>query len=119
MIKVSVLYPSVEGTTFDYDYYVRKHIPMVAELLSGKLISLSVDRGIAGADPGAAPPFVAMAHLVFNSVDDFQAAYAPHAEQIGGDAANYTDTKATVQISEVVSGRRIDHSTEFPMGARG
>ena len=34
MIKVTVMYPNEEGKKFDMDYYVNKHIPMVAGLLT-------------------------------------------------------------------------------------
>jgi hypothetical protein len=30
MFKVSILYPNGEDKTFDMDYYVQKHMPMVA-----------------------------------------------------------------------------------------
>jgi uncharacterized protein (TIGR02118 family) len=101
MIKVSVLYPSGEEATFNHQYYVDQHIPMVAGLLGDKLKDVSVDRGLGGREPGAPPPYLAMAHLVFESVEDFQAAMGPHAEQIGADASNYTNTTATLQISEI------------------
>ena len=32
MTKVSILYPRAEGSTFDMDYYLTKHIPMCARL---------------------------------------------------------------------------------------
>jgi len=101
MIKVSVLYPSGDGATFDHDYYVDTHIPMVAKLLGDKLKSVSVDRGLGGREPGAPPPYVAMAHLVFDSVEDFQAAMGPHAEEIAKDVPNYTNTTAELQVSEI------------------
>jgi uncharacterized protein (TIGR02118 family) len=101
MIKVSVLYPSGDDATFDHDYYLNKHIPMVADLCGDKLKEVHVDRGLGGRTPGAAPPYVAMAHLVFDSVEDYQAAMGPHAEQIGDDVANYTNTKAEMQVSEI------------------
>jgi uncharacterized protein (TIGR02118 family) len=103
MIKVSVLYPSGDDVTFDYDYYMKKHIPMVAELLAGTLRGVSVDRGIAGGAPGAPPPYLAMTHLVFDSLEDFQAATAPLADRLGADGPNYTNATATVQISEILS----------------
>jgi uncharacterized protein (TIGR02118 family) len=101
MIKVSVLYPSGDEATFDHDYYVDKHIPMVADLLGDKLREVTVDRGLGGREPGAPPPYLAMAHLHFDSVEDFQAAMGPHAEEIAADVSNYTNTTATLQVSEV------------------
>lgn len=31
MIKVTVLYPNIEGTKFDMEYYCNKHMPMVQQ----------------------------------------------------------------------------------------
>jgi uncharacterized protein (TIGR02118 family) len=105
MIRVSVLYAGGEGVTFDHDYYANVHIPMVAETLEGTLRGVTVDRGVAGGAPGAPPPYLAMAHLAFDSLEDFQAAAGPLRERLGADAPNYTNATATVQISEVVQPR--------------
>lgn len=101
MIKVSVLYPSGDDARFDHDYYVEKHIPMVQRLMGDKLKSVAVDRGLGGREPGAPPPYLAVAHLVFDSVEDFQAAMGPHAADIANDVENYTNTTADLQISEI------------------
>jgi uncharacterized protein (TIGR02118 family) len=42
-----------------------------------------------------------LAHLAFDSVDAFQAAFGPHAAAIMGDIPNYTNVQPVVQISEV------------------
>jgi len=101
MIKVSVLYPTAGGTRFDHDYYMTKHMPMVRAKLAPALVRAEVDRGLAGATGGAAP-FHALAHLHFESVEAFQAALAPHANEIMGDIPNYTNAHPEIQISNVV-----------------
>jgi uncharacterized protein (TIGR02118 family) len=50
MIKVSVLYPSGAGKTFDTAYYCNKHIPMVRQLLGAALKGVGVEQGIAGGE---------------------------------------------------------------------
>src|SRR4051812_22068175 len=95
------MYPSGEGATFDHEYYVGTHIPLVQDLLGERLREVSVDRGLAGREPGAPPPYLAMAHLVFDSVEDFQAAMGPAGPQLAADAANYTNTTAELQVSEI------------------
>jgi uncharacterized protein (TIGR02118 family) len=102
MIKVSVLYPSGEGVTFDHDYYLATHIPLLTKLLGDKLREVTVDRGLGGRDPGAPPPYVAMAHLVFDSIEDFQASMGPAGPELAADGRNYTNTTATLQVSEIV-----------------
>jgi uncharacterized protein (TIGR02118 family) len=101
MIRVSVLYPNSDGAKFDKKYYVNSHLPMVKEKLGGALKELAMDEGIAGAAPGSAAPFVAVAHLSFDSLDSFQQAFGANAEAIMGDIPNYTDIEPVVQIGEI------------------
>lgn len=101
MIKVSVLYPHTEGSSFDMRYYCESHFPMVLKKLGAACKGVSVEQGIGGAVPGAPPAFVAMGHLLFESVEAFQVAFGPHAGEIMADIPNYTAIKPTIQISEV------------------
>jgi len=101
MIKVSVLYPNKEGCKFDMDYYCNSHIPMVKEKLGAALKGVSVEQGLGGPEPGSRAAYIAMGHLLLDSVEAFQAAFGPHAAEIMGDIPNYTDVEPTVQISEV------------------
>ena len=101
MIKVSVLYPNREGYTFDIAYYCGRHMPMVQQLLGGALKGMSVEHGISGVEPGSRPSYLALGHLLFESVAAFQTAWAPHAQKIVGDVPNYTNSPPTIQISEV------------------
>lgn len=101
MIKVSVMYPNSASAKFDIDYYCNTHIPMVVKLLGDALKVGAVDSGLAGGAPGDTPAFIAMGHMTFNSVEDFQAAFGPNAEVIMADLANFTNVEPTIQISEI------------------
>jgi uncharacterized protein (TIGR02118 family) len=101
MIKVSVLYPNEEDKKFDMDYYLNSHIPMVQEKLGDALKGGAVEQGLGGVEPGSPAIYVAMAHLLFDSVETFQSAFGPHSEAIMADVPNYTDIQPTIQISEV------------------
>jgi len=101
MIKVSVLYPNRPGAKFDMTYYCEKHIPMVQQKLGAACKRVAVEHGTAGMAPGAPPAFIAMGHLYCDSVAAFQTAFAPHAQTIMADIANYTDIEPTIQISDV------------------
>ncbi len=103
MIKVNVYYPNSEGATFDMDYYATKHIPMVQELTGAACKGASVESGLAGGAPGAPATFIAVGSLLFDSVEDFQGAFGPHAEQIMGDIPNYTAIAPVIQISQVIA----------------
>jgi len=88
MVKVSVLYPDWKGANFDMEYYCKRHIPMVQQLLGSALKGASVDEGVSGEEPGSPAPFVAMGHLLFDSVEAFQTSFGPHAQAISEDAPN-------------------------------
>ena len=77
MIKVSVLYPRDAGSTFNMDYYLNRHIPMVQAKLGTACKSAAVEEGLGGATPGSPPAFSAMGHLYFDSVEAFEAGVRP------------------------------------------
>lgn len=101
MIKVSVLYPNVEGKKFDMEYYLSKHIPMVQQRMGDACKRITVEAGLGGAAPGAPATYISMGHLYFDSVETFQASFGPHAPEIMGDIPNYSEVQPIIQISEV------------------
>jgi uncharacterized protein (TIGR02118 family) len=101
MIKVSVLYSSGSDARFDMDYYCKTHIPMVQQKLGTACKGVTVEQGVRGAAPGSLPTYTAIAHLQFDSIAEFDAAFAPHAASIMADVPNYTNAQMVVQISEV------------------
>ncbi|RZL94278.1 MAG: EthD family reductase [Variovorax sp.] len=104
MIKVSVMYPNTPGARFDHDYYRDKHMPLLKRLMGDACKSYTIDKGLAGGAPGEPPTYIASCHVFSESVEAFQAGFGPHAKEILGDIANYTDLKPVMQISEVVVG---------------
>jgi uncharacterized protein (TIGR02118 family) len=101
MIKVSVLYPNEDGGTFDMAYFSDKHLPMIREKLGSACKQISLEQGLGGAEPGSPATYMFMGHMYFDSLEDFQNAFGPHAETLLGDIPNYTDVQPVVQISEV------------------
>jgi uncharacterized protein (TIGR02118 family) len=105
MIKVSVMYANKPGARFDHAYYRDKHMPLVKARMGDRCKFYTVDKGLAGGGPGEPATYVAMCHLFCDSVQDFQAGFDPHAEEIMADIPNYTDQQPIIQISEVVVGQ--------------
>jgi uncharacterized protein (TIGR02118 family) len=102
VIKVMVLYPYRAGARFDMDYYCDAHMPLVQRTLKPALKGLAVDKGLSGDTPDAPPSFVAIGHLLFDSVDAFERAFDTSGAAILGDIPNYTDIEPVVQISEIM-----------------
>jgi uncharacterized protein (TIGR02118 family) len=103
MIKLSVMYPAGEGKTFDMNYYLNTHIPLVSKLLGDAIKGATVEEGVAGAAPESLATFAAMGNIYFESVESFQNSFGPNAQEILADLTNFTNTNPTVQISKVVA----------------
>jgi uncharacterized protein (TIGR02118 family) len=94
MIKLSVYYPSGDGSTFDHDYFRDTHIPMALEAWG--LPEAEINKGLDG-------PHVAAAHFRFESTDALQAAFgAPGTAGVIADVAKYTNITPVMQTSEIV-----------------
>ncbi len=98
MIRVLVLYPRSEGKCFDLDYYRNRHIPLVKERLAP--VSVEMDLGVPrGGQPS---PFVAVTHLVFESMEQLMARYAAAGQELNADKLKFTDIDLIFQISEML-----------------
>ena len=98
MIRVSVMYPNEKGKRFDVNYFTTKHMALVHKLLDpAGMVKAEVDKA---ADPNS--PFIAVAHLYFKSLEEFQTGFFTHAAEFTADMPNYTDLVPQVQISEIV-----------------
>jgi len=96
MIRVTVTYPVTEGASFDHDYYRSTHVPLAAKAWNP--VRTEIDKGVNG-------PNVAAVHMVFESMEAFQAGLAnPATADVMADVANYTTIAPEMQISEIVAG---------------
>ena len=77
-------------------------MPMVAAKMGDACLRYTVDKGIAGGEPGSPPTYVGMCHIFCDLVESFQAGFGPHAGEIMADIPDYTDLSPLIQISDVV-----------------
>jgi len=104
MIKVSVMYPNLEGARFDHKYYRDTHMPLLKTRMGAACKHYTIDKGLTGAEPGSTPAYIGMCHIYCDSINAFVSAFGPHAKEMMADIANYTDLKPVIQMSEVIVG---------------
>ncbi|KAK5171808.1 uncharacterized protein LTR77_003444 [Saxophila tyrrhenica] len=92
----TVVYP--KGCSFNMDYYLSTHMPLVADtwgsygLKSWKVIKMGEDS-----------PYSVQATLEWGSMEDFQkAASSETAAKVMGDVPNFTDGSPTLMSGDVV-----------------
>ena len=97
MIRLLVVYPRSEGSTFDTDYYVSSHMPMVASKWP-QVTKWEVD--VAAPDQ----PHHAIGYLYFESMASLgEAMGGPSTGEVMGDIPNYTTVQPAMYVSEVAA----------------
>ena len=102
MVIVSVMYPAAAGASFDMDYYLKTHVPLVGTrwkncgLREAKVLS-----GV-GAPGGGAPTYSVIALLTFDSAADFDQAVARHGAEVIGDIPNFSSVQPVIQVNDVL-----------------
>ncbi len=99
---ITVLYPNVEDATFDLDYYMTKHMPLVAErFASHGFKGWRVTRFI-GTPQGGKAIYSVMATLEFDHADQFRAAIAAEGGVVLGDVPNFSNKEPVIMIGDIV-----------------
>jgi uncharacterized protein (TIGR02118 family) len=82
---------------FNFDYYAKEHMKLVHSLLNPfGLIKSEIDKGVESA------PYVAVGHLIFNSIEDMQKGLQAHDPKLQADLVNFTDINPQFQVSEIL-----------------
>jgi uncharacterized protein (TIGR02118 family) len=97
------VYPAHTDARFDFDYYLKQHIPMVKDRMAEFGIGeVTVDKGVAGLLPGTPADYVCVASIQFSSLESMQQGLGRHGIEIMGDIPNYTDVQPVIQVGEVL-----------------
>jgi uncharacterized protein (TIGR02118 family) len=89
------MYP--KGGKFDFDYYGKTHMQLVHKLLDPfRLVQTEINKGVGDS------PFMAVGHLVFNTMEDMQKGLQAHDPELAADVVNFTDVKPQFQVSEIL-----------------
>jgi uncharacterized protein (TIGR02118 family) len=103
MICVAVMYPNATDVKFDIDYYRDQHLTLVRDCYGPfGLSGLEMDEALSKQGKNASP-YLAIAYMLFSSIDEFMRAYKEVGKKVMGDISNFTDIEPTIQISHRVS----------------
>lgn len=99
MINVFIIYPV--GKRFDWNYYLKHHLPMVRTKLKTHIVSLRVGKGEEGISPSPLA-FMCIVHMVLANKKGLDAlkSIGPEASK---DIPNFTDVMPIMQISEILN----------------
>ena len=106
-VALTMQYPADPGSSFDWDYFLNHHIPLVETALdAGGADRIKVALGLSGAAPGEPAAYQAVLLIDFDSITAFYRRWRQEHHRIMGDIVNFTNTRPEVQLSEVIARPR-------------
>jgi len=96
---VTMIYPNKQGATFDFDYYLNRHIPWARTVTHDR--GTEIRRGISTPTGGQAP-YLCICRLWINSEEEFRTAMEKHGLELMADVSNFTNIQPVFQVDEVI-----------------
>jgi uncharacterized protein (TIGR02118 family) len=101
-LTLQVLDPVSAGTTFDYEYYMTKHLDIVGQAFGQHIKSTLVTKGLAGG-PDVPAGYHAIASIEFADQAGLDAALASAGPALA-DIPNFTNAQPQMLIGERLDG---------------
>lgn len=99
---ITVLYENVEDATFDLDYYMAKHMPLVEHKFKPFGIKGWRVLKAVGTPFDGKPLYSIIANLEFDTADQFRAAVAAEGGVVFEDVPNFSNKDPVVVIGDLV-----------------
>jgi len=97
---ITVLYPSGDDITFDFDYYKNSHMTLIMDLYGKSIRKFELRKGLPGPD-GSQPTYVATVNIWIADMEAFAAAGEKHTQTLIDDVPNFTNGLPVIQTDEV------------------
>jgi len=101
MFKLTILYPNTPDAAFDFDYYLKTHMPLSLKRQGAAVKSVLIEKGYDAGVPGITFAHIVVCHFTYDSQQAFMDAFLPHAEELQGDMGNYTNIEPIIQFSTI------------------
>ena len=97
---ITVLYPMKDNEGFDFEFYKRRHVPLIQDILGRSLHRIEVRRGQSSQD-GGPPAYVAVISIWIADWAAYEKAMASRTQELLDEVPLFTKVMPTMQIDEV------------------
>jgi uncharacterized protein (TIGR02118 family) len=101
MIMVSFYYRNGPDVRFDQAYYHGTHIPHVLERMGDTIKGVFIGMEVGTSHPDASSPYIATFHALVDSIQTWEDAFRPHAEELQSHIPDYTNVMPVKVYSQV------------------
>ena len=97
---ITVLYPMKDNEGFDFEFYKRRHVPLIQDILGKSLHRIEVRKGQSSQD-GGPPTYVAVISIWIADWPAYERAMASRTQELLDEVPLFTKVMPTMQIDEV------------------
>ncbi|MDA8050888.1 MAG: EthD family reductase [Rhodospirillales bacterium] len=97
---ISVLYPMQDNEDFDFEFYKRRHVPLIRDILGRSLHKIEVRKGHSS-HGGGAPTYVAVISIWIADWEAYEQAMAARTQELLDEVPLFTKVMPIMQIDEV------------------
>ena len=99
---ITVLYPAKDNDAFDFDFYVRRHVPLIKDILGNSLHRVEVRRGATANDGSSAPTYTCVISIWIADWPAYEKAIAARASELIAEVPLFTKVMPLIQTDEVI-----------------
>lgn len=97
---ITVLYPAKDNDAFDFSFYMKRHVPLIQDILGKSLHRIELRRGSHSID-GGAPTYIAVISIWIADWEAYEKAMAVRAQELIDEVPLFTKVMPIIQIDEV------------------
>jgi uncharacterized protein (TIGR02118 family) len=98
---ITVLYPAKDNEGFDFQFYLKRHVPLIENILGNSLHRLEVRRGQSTPD-GTPPLYTAIISIWIADWTAYEKAMASRAQELIDEVPLFTRVMPVIQTDEVL-----------------
>jgi uncharacterized protein (TIGR02118 family) len=98
---INILYPAKDNDAFDFDFYLRRHVPLIKDILGASLHRLEVRKGVSAQD-GGKPAYTCVISIWIADWPAYEKAIAARAPELIAEVPLFTKVMPQIQTDEVI-----------------
>ena len=99
---ITVLYPAKDNDAFDFEFYLRRHVALIQDILGKSLHRIEVRKGATAQDGSSAPTYTSVISIWIADWPAYEKAMAARASELIAEVPLFTKVMPLIQIDEVI-----------------
>ena len=99
---INILYPAKDNDGFDFEFYIKRHVPLIKDILGKSLHRIEVRKGASSHDGTGTPTYTCAICIWIVDWPAYEKAIAARASELIAEVPLFTKVMPQMQIDEVI-----------------